>query len=80
MEMDFCVVFCAMVAASVRLRGIHPPDNIQNGRRPGGECLSNTHWLGPFEVKQHFANCNSVKNNKIRTKCFGLTQTLCTRR
>ena len=27
--------------ASARLRGIHPPDNIQNGGRPGGECLSN---------------------------------------
>jgi hypothetical protein len=25
-----------MVLASVRLRGIHPPDNIQNGGRPGG--------------------------------------------
>jgi hypothetical protein len=25
-----------MVLASARLRGIHPPDNIQNGVRPGG--------------------------------------------
>ena len=24
-----------MVLASARLRGIHPPDNIQNGGRPG---------------------------------------------
>jgi hypothetical protein len=28
----------AMVAASARLRGIHPPDNIQNGGRPGGDA------------------------------------------
>ena len=28
----------AMVAASVRLRGIHPPDIIQNGGRPGGNA------------------------------------------
>jgi hypothetical protein len=35
----------AMVLASARLRGIHPPDNIQNGGCPGG--LSNAHWLGP---------------------------------
>jgi hypothetical protein len=28
----------AMVLASVRLRGIHPPDNIQNGGRPGGNA------------------------------------------
>ena len=26
----------AMVLASARLRGIHPPENIQNGGRPGG--------------------------------------------
>jgi hypothetical protein len=36
----------AMVLASAHLRGIHPPDNIQNGGCPGGECLSNTQWLG----------------------------------
>jgi hypothetical protein len=41
-----------MVLASARLRGIHPPDNIQNGGCPGGECLSNAHWLGPW--RQHF--------------------------
>jgi hypothetical protein len=41
-----------MVLASARLRGIHPPDNIQKGGRPGGECLSNAHWLGPW--RQHF--------------------------
>jgi hypothetical protein len=41
-----------MVLASARLRGIHPPDNIQNGGRPGGEYLSNAHWLGPW--RQHF--------------------------
>ena len=35
----------AMVLASMRLRGIHPPDNIQNGRHPGGGCFSNAHWL-----------------------------------
>jgi hypothetical protein len=29
----------AMVAASARLRGIHPPDIIQNGGRPGGMPL-----------------------------------------
>ena len=28
----------AMVLASARLRGIHPPDNIQNGGRPGGNA------------------------------------------
>jgi hypothetical protein len=28
-----------MVLASARLRGIHPPDNIQNGGRPGGMPL-----------------------------------------
>jgi hypothetical protein len=28
----------AMVLASPRLRGIHPPDNIQNGGRPGGNA------------------------------------------
>ena len=27
-----------MVLASARLRGIHPPDNIQNGARPGGDA------------------------------------------
>ena len=27
-----------MVLASARLRGIHPPDNIQNGGRPGGNA------------------------------------------
>jgi hypothetical protein len=32
----------AMVAASVRLRGIHPPDIIQNGRCPGGGNASQT--------------------------------------
>ena len=42
----------AMVLASVRLRGIHPPDIIQNGGHPGGECLSNAHCLGPW--RQHF--------------------------
>ena len=42
----------AMVLASARLRGIHPPDNIQNDERPGGECLLNAHWLGPW--RQHF--------------------------
>jgi hypothetical protein len=26
----------AMGLASARLRGIHPPENIQNGGRPGG--------------------------------------------
>jgi hypothetical protein len=41
-----------MVLASARLRGIHPPDNIQNGGYPGGECLSNARWLGPW--RQHF--------------------------
>jgi hypothetical protein len=41
-----------MVLASARLRGIHPPDNIQNDGCPGGECLSNAHWLGPW--RQHF--------------------------
>jgi hypothetical protein len=41
-----------MVLASARLRCIHPPDNIQNGGRPGGKCLSNAHWLGPW--RQHF--------------------------
>jgi hypothetical protein len=41
-----------MVLASARLRGIHNPDNIQNGGHPGGECLSNMHWLGPR--RQHF--------------------------
>ena len=41
-----------MVLASARLRGIHDPDNIQNGGHPGGECLSNAHWLGPW--RQHF--------------------------
>ena len=40
----------AMVLASARLRGIHHPDNIQNGGHPGG-CLSNAHWLGPW--RQH---------------------------
>jgi hypothetical protein len=30
----------AMVLASALMRGIQPPDNIQNGRCPGGECLS----------------------------------------
>jgi hypothetical protein len=34
------------------MRGIHTPDNIQNGGHPGGECLSYTHWLGPW--CQHF--------------------------
>jgi hypothetical protein len=29
----------AMILASARMRGIHPPDNIQNGRRPGGMPL-----------------------------------------
>jgi hypothetical protein len=28
----------AMVLASARLRGIHPPDYIQNGGRPGGNA------------------------------------------
>ena len=42
----------AMVLASACLRGIHPPDIIQNGKRPGGECLLNVHWLGPW--RQHF--------------------------
>jgi hypothetical protein len=28
----------AMVPASARLRGIHPPDNIQIGGRPGGNA------------------------------------------
>ena len=30
----------AMVLASALMRDIQPPDNIQNGRCPGGECLS----------------------------------------
>ena len=41
----------AMVLASACLRGIHPPDIIQNGKRPGGECLLNAHWLEPW--RQH---------------------------
>jgi hypothetical protein len=45
-----------MVAASVRLRGIHPPDIIQNGGRPGGNASQTRtgqwHWLGPW--RQHF--------------------------
>jgi hypothetical protein len=28
----------AMVLDSARLRGIHPPDNIQNVGRPGGDA------------------------------------------
>jgi hypothetical protein len=36
----------------VCMRTIHPPDNIQNDGRPGGEFLSNAHWLGPW--RQHF--------------------------
>ena len=40
-----------------RLRGIHPPDNIQNGGRPGG-MLSNPHWLGPW--RQHFDGLAAV--------------------
>jgi hypothetical protein len=32
----------AMVLASARLRGIHPPDNIQNGGCPGGWNASQT--------------------------------------
>jgi hypothetical protein len=28
----------AMVLASALMRGIHPPDNIQNGGRPGGNA------------------------------------------
>jgi hypothetical protein len=30
----------AIVLANASMRGIHPPDNIRNGGRPGGECLS----------------------------------------
>jgi hypothetical protein len=44
----------AMVAASARLRGIHPPDIIQNGGRSGGECLSYAHWLGPWAMASAF--------------------------
>ena len=37
------------VLASARLRGIHPPDNIQNGGRPGGmpikRALARTHGV-----------------------------------
>ena len=29
-------------------RGIHPPENIQNGGRSGGECLSGT-WRVHFD-------------------------------
>jgi hypothetical protein len=28
----------AMVLASALMRGIHPPDNIQNGERPGRDA------------------------------------------
>jgi hypothetical protein len=38
-----------MVLASARLRGIHPPDIIQNGERPGGNA---SQTLGPW--RQHF--------------------------
>ena len=38
----------AMVLAVARLGGIHPPDNIQNGGRPGVKCLLGAHWLGPY--------------------------------
>jgi hypothetical protein len=39
-EFHLCVVYllCPMVLASVRLRGIHPPDNIQNGGCPRGDA------------------------------------------
>jgi hypothetical protein len=30
----------AMVLASALMKGIRPPDNIQNGGHPGGGCLS----------------------------------------
>ena len=32
---------------SARMIGIHPSDNIQNGRRPGGNA-SLAHWLDHF--------------------------------
>jgi hypothetical protein len=25
-----------------------PSDNIENGKHPGGKCLSSVHWLGPW--------------------------------
>ena len=40
----------AMVLAIARLRGIHPPDNIQNGGRTGGMPL-NAHCLGPWRQR-----------------------------
>ena len=44
----------AMVLASALMRGcIHSPDNIENGRCPGGEMpIILAHWLGPW--RQHF--------------------------
>jgi hypothetical protein len=31
---------CPMFLGSALMRGIHPPEKIQNGERSGGECLS----------------------------------------
>ena len=42
----------AMVLASALMRGITPLDVRHFEYFQGGECLSNTHWLGPW--RQHF--------------------------
>jgi hypothetical protein len=56
LELHFCYtfLFCAMVLASARLRGIHLTLIVLKmadvhgggGGGGGGGCLSNAHWLG----------------------------------
>ena len=47
---------CPMFLGSALMRGIHPPEKIQNGGRSGGECLSYMHCLGTW---QHESLCDS---------------------
>ena len=52
-----------MVLASARLRGIHPPDNIQNGGRPGGMPLKRA------LARQHFDDHGVAAVTRVDLLC-----------
>ena len=78
-----------MVLVCALMRGIHPPDNNQNGGRPGGgECLSlslsQAHWLGlwhqhfddVYKSKQMLQNIASKRYLMNASHCFDFTEKL----
>jgi hypothetical protein len=59
-----------MVLASAHLRGIPPLDIRYFEYYQGGECLTNTHWLGPW--RQHLMTNHGLRQN--HRKIIGKTK------